>query len=185
MKLSDSEKLLLLMVSEIYEQMQIEGEVDPKFIQSAIYDGCDWAIGWKYSGLPFESQDAPPEVYEILEVLEMWRDIEESYARLETADKQTLEEKTKPFGNNPKFYGFDGNNESEHMSLARFIVHKLDKFEEFKGRDFNSHCPAMEVYQRMLSVFRVIRAEEGHHVSLTVDQLAAILAERTHPSNRK
>jgi len=36
-KLSDGEKLILLMLSEIYEKTGIEGEIEPEFIQSAIF----------------------------------------------------------------------------------------------------------------------------------------------------
>lgn len=41
----------------------------------------------------------------------------------------------------PKFAGFDGNNETSLMSIASFIVEKMDRFPRFKKHDFNSHAP--------------------------------------------
>ncbi|MFG6083671.1 YfbU family protein [Paracoccus litorisediminis] len=46
--------------------------------------------------------------------------------------------------NPPQFAGFDGNNETLHMSAARFMVEKLGRFDRFAGRDFNSHYTAVE-----------------------------------------
>ncbi|TOL43317.1 hypothetical protein CGH98_23025, partial [Vibrio parahaemolyticus] len=74
----------------------------------------------------------------------MWSFIEHSYAQLSDEEKVHLEEAAKPFGKDPKFPGFDGNNESSYMGIASFIVNDLERFEEFKGRNFNSHCPSLD-----------------------------------------
>jgi len=45
MKLTDGEKLILYMLSEIYEHLGIEGKtkIDSQFVKSAIHDGHAWA----------------------------------------------------------------------------------------------------------------------------------------------
>ena len=56
MNLSDGEKLILAMLSEIHEALEIKNGVDPKFVQSAIYSGNFWGLKWQYSGI-FDSEE--------------------------------------------------------------------------------------------------------------------------------
>jgi uncharacterized protein len=37
MQLSNGEKLILFMLTEIYQQLGVRGEVDPKFVKQAIF----------------------------------------------------------------------------------------------------------------------------------------------------
>ena len=69
MKISDGEKLILLMLSELYDRLEINGEIESEFIRSAIFSNNIWAIPWKYSGIPFEDQDDPEIVKEVLDIL--------------------------------------------------------------------------------------------------------------------
>ena len=157
MKISDGEKIILLMLSELYEQLSIEGEIEPEFIKSAIYRQNLWGIPWKYSGIPFEDQETPAIVTEVIDILDMWSLIEHAYRELSAEEKKKLEEDAQPFGENPRFPGFDGNNESEYMNVASFLINDLDRFQEFKGRSLNAHMPTLEIYRRMLSAFEPIR----------------------------
>lgn len=175
MKISDGEKLLLLMLSELYEKMDIEGEIDPEFIKSAISGDHLWGIPWKYPGIPFEDTEAPSIVSEVLDILEMWRLIEHAYRELSNEDRAQLEADAAPFGKDPEFRGFDGNNETEHMSVASFLVHDLNRFEEFKGRSMNSHMPSIETYNRMLSVFRPMRRKLASG-RLSLSELTTVLS---------
>lgn len=184
MKLTDGEKLIILMLTELYEKLQVEGETAPDFLRSAIFNDHLWAIRWKYSGIPFEPAEDPPIVREVVDILDMWSFIESGYAALNKSEREALAKDASPFGDNPRFQGFDGNNESEYMSTAMFLVNQLERFQEFKGRSFNCHHPSLDAHRRMLAIFEPIR------VSLTrapfsVEQLTKILAERTHPSQRE
>ncbi|EGQ8961968.1 YfbU family protein [Vibrio parahaemolyticus] len=184
MKVTDGEKLILLMLSEIYDKLELEGEVEPDFIRSAIFSDNTWSIPWKYSGIPFESQETPQIVKEVLNILDMWSFIERSYASLTDENKAYVEREASPFGRDPKFSGFDGNNETDYMGAASFLVNDLDRFAEFKGRDFNSHCPSVDGYQRMMNVYKPIMKANGYQL-LTAVELVQILLERIHPSMRK
>ena len=78
-----------------------------------------------------------------------------------------------------QFPGFDGNNEAEHLGIARFLINDLDRFSRFREghRDLNSHHPTLESYGRMLRVFEPIRQTLiGRRLS--VNELAAILNGR-------
>ena len=184
MRLTDGEKLIVLMLTDLYEKLGVEGEIQPEFIKSAIFNDHLWAVPWKYSGIPFERSDDPPVVREVVDILDMWSFIEYAYANLNDQEKQQLALAAKPFGENPRFNGFDGNNESEYMSVAMFLVNQLDRFQEFKGRSFNCHHPSLDAHRRMLAVFEPLRTSLADS-SLSVDQLARILNERVHPSRRE
>lgn len=184
MNITDGEKLILLMLSELYDRLDVQGEVEPDFIRSAIFSDNLWSIPWKYPGIPFEEQKDPENVREILDILEMWSFIEPSYEKLSVDEKAYLEKEASPFGKDPKFSGFDGNNESTYMGTASFIVNELHRFQEFKGRDFNSHCPSIDSYKRMLVEFERIRSDLKYG-QLSAEQLAIILKARTHPSRRE
>lgn len=183
MNISDGEKLILLMLSEIYDRLDIDGEIDPDFIRSSIFSDNTWSIPWKYVGIPFQNQETPDVVKEVLDILDMWSRIEYSYSELTQQEKQQVEIAAKPFGKNPKFPGFDGNNETEHMGAASFLVNELDRFIEFKGRNFNSHFPSLDMHKRMLAAYEPI-ARESHYAQLTAENLIKILNEMTHPENR-
>lgn len=183
MKISDGEKLILLMLSELYEKMNVEGEIEPEFIKSAIFRDQLWGIPWKYSGIPFEDQETPDIVKVVVDILDMWSFIEYGYQGLSKEEKAQLEIDAAPFGKEPQFRGFDGNNESEYMSVASFLINDLDRFQDFKGRSMNSHMPSIETYKRMLSAFEPIRRNlmTGR---LALSDLTAILKEMVHPENR-
>lgn len=183
MKITDGEKLILLMLSELYEELEINGDIDPKFIKEAIFSNNLWAFPWKYSGIPFEGQEDPEIVREVLDILDMWSFIEYSYAQLGDEQKAQLEKDAAPFGKDPKFPGFDGNNESEYMGTASFIVNELERFEEFKGRNFNSHHPSIDGHRRMLSAFKNIKSNLSFG-PMSEKDLVEILKERIHPSRR-
>lgn len=183
MKITDGEKLILLMLSKLYDKLNVDGEIDSDFIRSAIFNDKTWSIPWKYPGIPFENQETPDIVKEVLDILEMWSFIEYSYGKLDDKDKVCLEKEAEPFGKDPKFQGFDGNQETDYMGTASFIVNQLDRFEKFQGRNFNSHSPRLDVYRRMLSVFKEIRDNTSFE-PLNAQQLTEIFKERVHPDNR-
>lgn len=183
MNISDGEKLILLMLSELYDKLEVDGEIEPDFIRSAIYSDKMWSIPWKYSGIPFEEQETPEIVKEVLDILDMWSFIERSYGELSEKEKEFVEKEAVPFGKDPRFPGFDGNNETEYMGTASFLVNELDRFEEFKGRYFNSHCPSVESYKRMLTVYKTIMQKQDYQL-LSAQNIVNILLERVHPENR-
>ncbi len=184
MKLTDGEKLIVLMLSELYEKLGVNGEIEPDFIKSAIFSDQLWGIKWKYSGIPFEESEDPEIVKEVVDILDMWSFIERAYSQLNEEQKTKLEADVPYFGQDPKFVGFDGNNESEYMGTAMFLVNELERFQEFSGRSFNCHSQSIDGYLRMLSAFEPIRKTLSNK-PLNLEQLTTILKEITHPSRRQ
>jgi len=183
-KMTDSEKLILIMLSDLYTRTGTKGDIDPEFIKSSIYSNQTWALSWKFSGIPFENTETPPLVKKVIDILDMWSFILVSYEQLPSKDKVYLAENLKHFGKKPEFKGFDGNNETEYLSTATFIINELDRFVEFKNQDLNSHMPSVPIYERMLPVFEAERKKRMFEL-LSAEQLVTVLSEQIHPDNRK
>lgn len=108
--------------------------------------------------------------------------LETSCKRLQPADKAHVEKEAEPFGSHVRFRGFDGNNETEYMGAAEFLVNDLERFSTFKGRDLNSHLPSLDTYKRMLAVYRPLR--NSHDFGpLNAEQIIKILKEQAHPEH--
>ncbi len=183
-KITDGEKLILSLLGDVHKHLKVKSDLEPDFIMETIYGGHYWGLSWKYSGIFHDHVDNRRNVSEVVNVLEMWSFIEQGYAKLSPKDKARVEKEAEPFGKNPKFRGFDGNNESEHMGIARFMIDKLDRFSIFEGRDLNSHMPSLGTYRRMLGVFEPMRSTMMGR-ELGAGEIISILNEITHPENRK
>ena len=169
-KFTDGEKLLTIMMRDVYKHLKIEGEIDADFMADVIYGGHYWAPIWDMTGLFHEYQDRPQDVKFVCDALEMWSFIEEGYEKLSTEDRTQLD---KDVGY-VQFIGFDGNNESSHLGIARFFIEKMNRFSRFNGRELNSHCPVAPRYKRMLEIFEPMR-KSLVGVRLSANQIAQIL----------
>jgi len=179
--LTNPEKLILTMLAEIHEALSIENGIDHKLLKEAIYSDNTWALTWEMPGIigGGQKEQNPPEVDEVVEILGMWRFLEDSYDMLGPEDKKKVETEAKPFGSRVRFSGFDGNNEGRMMSIASFLVEEMGRFSRFKGRDMNSHGnPPLDAYRRMVDVFE----PTVHADPLNAEQIIEILKAQTHPS---
>lgn len=184
-RITDGEKLSLLLLCDLYEKGVVNGDFEPDFVREVIYGGHYWALSWKYPGVFHSHVDDQRNVSEVADILDMWSFLEGGFAGLEAEDRQKLEAADVLFGDSLSFPGFDGNNESEHGSIAQFLIERLGRFSRFKARSsLNSHMPCLAGYRRMLEVFLPIRTNLIGR-GLDVDQIIEIMAARTHPSRRK
>ena len=170
--ISDGEKLILMMLCDRYIHQEVNGEVDPEFVNEAISCGHYWALDWKYD-LFHGHVDSPRVVSEVVAVLDMWSFVESSYEKLSTNDQERIRSEADPF--DEKFPGFAGNDEAYHLAIANFMINNLGRFGRFKGRNLNSHFPYIIDYQRMLIVFNPIpmRARGALSASQIIDLLNA------------
>lgn len=176
MKLSDGEKLILMMLADMYKHLEIKNaEFDPDFITTTITDDYLWGFPWQYPGIPFEKEGSPPEVKETSDILDMWRFLEQDYDKLPPAEKMKVQNATGL--TNVKFFGFDANNE-KHYGIACYIVENLEHaFEHFEARDLNSHMPSIDGYRKMYRVFEPIRKTLANR-SLNADEIGTIMNAR-------
>jgi uncharacterized protein len=176
-KFSDGEKLLAMMMRDLYKHLKVDGEIDPEFVGEVMWGGHYWAPRWDMQGLFHDYEDDPRDVRFVANVLDMWTFVERAYEKLSATDKARVELDAEPFGKFVEFPGFDGNNETSQMGIARFFIDQMKRFSRFKGRELNSHAPMIGAYRRMLLVFEPLRATLVG-IELSADQLVAILKAR-------
>lgn len=183
---SPAERLIVAMLGDVYRKLGISGghvEIDVPFVMSAIQGGHFWALRWELPGIFHDHSDGQAVVREVVDTLDMWDLIETSYEKFSDIERKNLAANVKHFGNDPKFIGYDGNNESEYFSIARFIVNDMKRFTRFTDRGLNSHVPMVDAYRRMVRVFEPIRVGRSGRL-MTADEVASLLVELTHPENR-
>lgn len=178
-RFSDGEKLLAIMMRDLYKHLKLKGEIDPDFVGEVIWGGHYWAPRWEMQGLFHDHEDDPRDVRFVVDVLDMWTFLERAYAKLSKKDKERIEKEADPFGKYVRFAGFDGNNETSHMSIARFLIEQMNRFSQFKGRELNSHMPTLATYRRMLAVFEPMRAGLVG-TELDANQVIRILKAKMH-----
>lgn len=156
MKLTDGEKLILTMLSEIKQGLSLKGGVDAEFVGAAVSYGYDWAFDLESSGIQTEKNPIPGNVLEVMNILEMWSWLEADYNKLSNEDKALVREVN--HGRDVYFPGFDGHR--DELSIANFITHYLHRFNHFKDRNIpDSHGLGMDMddYRRMLPAFERAR----------------------------
>ena len=161
LQFSDGEKLILSMLCELHKHHKMENNIDPSFVEDALLGGHYWALESKLPGIFHGHEDDKAMVREVGNILEVWWFVEMSHSRLSEGDKDRVTNEAKPFGERVVFPGFDGNYETKHLSIATFLINKLDRFVAFKGRDLNSHVPLIDCYRRMVKTFEPIRPLVG------------------------
>lgn len=172
--ITDGEKLILSMLCDLHRQNVTKGEMNPEFIQEAIWGGHHWALRWQY-GLLDTQIDNEKDVNEVCEILDMWFFLERGYARLSKSDKSKVDS-VRGSEKEVHFLGFDANHESKHYDIAFFLINNMGRFESLKKRALNSHFPFLMSYRRMLEKFRIIRPNiKGN--GLNPEQIIAILKQ--------
>lgn len=153
MKLSNPEKLILLMLSDIYDKLDLN-TIDTKIIRSAIHTENTWALDWEIPSIVGSGiESPPPQVVNVVNYLDMWSFLEEAHNLFDSATKEHIAREADPFGKHVRFPGFDANSECDSLSIARILVDDMGRFSRFKGREMNSHAPLIPAYSRMFMIF--------------------------------
>lgn len=166
LNISDGEKIIIGLLCDLKDGKDESG-LDVALVREAIY-GRPWVLPLENSWL-FPGHELPADIAEIFNVLDMWAIVESHAKNVDAAEFARL---TGRKIENFKFTGYDGNHESQ-CGDARFIVEKLGKFEEFKGRDFNSHAARANQYAAMYQRFNELR-QYTRDRNLTVTELAEL-----------
>lgn len=157
-RFSDGEKMLILMMGDLYKKFQIkDAEMQPDFLADVIYGGHYWAPKWEMNGVFHDHADNPDDLKHVVNVLDMWTFMEEAYEVLSSDEKSLIVQEVGAWATDVKFAGFDGNEEGEQMQIARFLVEKMNRFTRFKGRTLNSHTLTSKRYADMYRLFEPIR----------------------------
>lgn len=174
MKLTDGEKIIIALLAEVHEALEVKNGLDTKLLKAALYSGSLWSLKWEMTGLLGAEEPSEAEVKETSDILDMWRAIESSYSALDDAEKQRVQ--VANHGTDPKFPGFDANNE-RHYGIMEHMIEEMGRWDEFKDRYRNSHSPSVDYYIRMFEIFEPLRREMGRrsNYNLTADEIISIL----------
>jgi len=183
-RLGDGEKLIILMLCDLFKKLELKSDIQPEFVEEVIYGGHFWALDWKYPGIFHGHEDSTAVLHDTVNILDMWSFLEDGYSKLSKKEKDRVAAEAEPFGKHVVFRGFDGNGEGEYIGIARFLVEQLDRFTKFAGRELNAHMPTVETHRRMLAVFQPIRRTMTGR-DLNADEIIGILKATLHPSRRR
>jgi len=171
-ELSDGEKLIIAMIADL-SRAPSDRDYDAEFIAQSVREGHSWKIRWKYDGILGYDEADPDKVSQVSKNFQMWSVVERSVAAWSPTERAAYEALVEDYNKDPKYHGYDGNNEDEY-GIAREMVEELKQFNEFSGRDHNSHMACVEKYTRMEAVFSSIPSNVRYK-NLSPDQIAAIV----------
>ena len=165
MDLSKFERLIISNQFKILEKLYPEEAEYYSKHRKALENGYKLHYQWIVENLYDEMSEE--ECQEVIDILSMYRSLTYSYQKLE--DKSGIEE------SDIRFPGFDGNNETNQYSYTNYFIIELDRFKELTGgseyADFNSHCPMLDLYRRMLSKWKNLKDRNN----LTEDEIISIV----------
>jgi uncharacterized protein YfbU (UPF0304 family) len=172
-------KLNLLMQADLYEKLGIEcNAVDTGLIKEAIASGNLWALRRKIHGVCAEEKDHEV-VAQVYDIMSMWQHIENSYKQLSQEGQARVTGEAARLVREPEFAGFAGNDEAQHLSVARFLIDQLGLYGLFKGRDLNCHCPSVAMqHLPMLIAYRRMRPTLTIGKPMSADQLIEVLTAK-------
>ena len=175
---TSGEKLIVGMLCDLLKQFSVNRTIDPSFVESALFSGHHWALEWQYPGV-YERPDRLETLEEVLDVLQMWRVLEYSYDRLSGEEKILVKDQARLSSDRLLFGGFDGNEETEHLGIALFLIEEMERYEEFKGRTLNTHSPTLRKYRSMVKTFEAKMKELPiGQVDLSAEQIIEVLNSR-------
>lgn len=169
LELTDTDRLILANQYEILAILKNDDSYAR--LAEELRDGHAWLYQqhFDYFSPNMDDEDAKF----VLTILGIYSDLRDSYEQL--SDKSGIEP------HQVKFPGFDGNNEGELLSFAR-ALRKGGRFvDTLPEHGKNSHMPTREIYGRMIAEWDKLGKPQ---FPLSKDQIAEILAARTHPFNR-
>jgi uncharacterized protein YfbU (UPF0304 family) len=123
-----------------------------------------------YEFLDYLSSEMPVENCRfVMDVLSMYDGMQRSWKALKTKGGITKQQIT--------YRGFDGNNETQHMSYSQFVVNDCGRFDYMGIKDHNSHMESIPGYLRMLEKWSEFKRSN----TMSSEQLRALIEASYHP----
>ena len=175
---TNSEKLMVHLLTELLKDKDKRDRTDVDFIQDAMIGGHYWALEWKLSGIFHDHVDSRSTLAEVVDILDMWDFIEKAYAGFDERERAEVLRVGGDYAKDPQFLGFDGNHEGEYVGIAFTLINKMERFQHFKGRNLNSHSGTAARYREMAKLFQPMRnklAQRGAIPRLNAEQVGQLL----------
>jgi uncharacterized protein len=171
MKLSEGERLILVMLCDIYKALNLKGAVDPELLGSQIRAGQE--IKLDANGHAHADGGRGGVATEVDEILDMWSAIERGYKRLSVEEKREVEAGAGPLGRGVRFSGFCAEIEGRYREAAHHLIEESGRFDRFQGRNLTAHMPSLDGYRRMLRLFGPM-CPPGGDARLSVQQIITL-----------
>ena len=181
MEMTKAERLIVLMLCDLYKSPEEDKIFNPKLIEYAVAQGQLWALSWKYGDLLSADPPTKEQVDLVADVMTMWQVIEAFMPRFTPEERDEIVTATDRSLDRIKFQGFY---EAPYRSIFSFMLEELELWPEFAGREYSKMLPVLEADLRMLAKYKEIRDADRFDLKLTPAQIIEILNERTHPENR-
>jgi uncharacterized protein YfbU (UPF0304 family) len=174
--LSDGEKLITLMLGDLFGKLRVQSEIDIGLLEKVIYGGHYWALRTGLPGIFHGHADTQRQVRLVRDVLQMWSVLQDAFEGLDDEGRSRVAAACPLASEGVVFPGFDANEESEYLGIARFLMEDLEHFGRLAAgrRSLNSHWPMLNAYRSMLDAFDPI-AKSLRGRPPTPDELIAIL----------
>lgn len=169
-RLSDGERLLLQMLSEVHTALDAAGGAERERMLTALEGGHLWAIA-DHKALAAPSRRLA-DVDEVRRTLTMFRAISNTLGGLSAAEAAALGELL--HGPQTRFLGYGRDQEPDFVAIAQYIIHERQMFAEQAGVELGARTAMRGVYRPMLAAWDVI-ARDRAPGRLTLEQLADIL----------
>ncbi len=169
MILSQSERLILYNQYEILKQFTKDKHDIKHYeaVQTALESGYTRNYDIFCRHIREEELESEKMNY-VYDVLDMYRLLSDSFDELHAPEKELIHSL------DISFLGFDGNEESEYLGYADFIINSLGAYSENKRPDLNSHAPTLWRYDKMLSQLREI-TEDATYRLLTLSEIKQVI----------
>lgn len=168
MELSKEQRLILYNQYEILKSIQPENLEHYEVRQQILEHGYKHEY---YKMFDFLGDEMPDDIASFVwDVLEMYRDLFDSYDELESPQKETVDQQS------VQFKGFDGNEEPAYYGYVCFIVNDMKRYQEIKtySDELNSHWPVMDRYEAMLDEWKQIREIKNRRLKLNAEEILKI-----------
>jgi uncharacterized protein len=173
MNLSEGERLILVMLCDIYKALELKGAVDPDSLKPLVLAGESNGATRTVSSASGDHRDHAAVTSEVSEILDMWSAVERGYKHLSVEEKRVVEASAGPLGRGVRFSGFDVDSEVEYRDAAHHLIEVTGLFDRFQGRNLDAHMPALPGYRRMLRHYGPMRSVSGDR-RLDVQQIIAL-----------
>lgn len=163
------------MLCDVMRQQNGQTGLDPDFIEDCISNGHEWAIAWQYPGLLGGNDETPPKVNEVCDILTMYSVLKSSFDQLNDDDKETVIAQASVNKAGIRFPGFDGNNETDHMSITKVMIDELGRFTDLEAPSYDLHRQMLPTYRNQLTEYDKEIGATSFGQSLSKESIIKIL----------
>ena len=122
-KMTEAERLSTFLLTEIAktpDRRELNDD-DLDLIGKAVREGHTWSLRHKFSGIFGSPSADSTKVEQVRRNFQMFSFVERAVANFNQAEQTQFKAQVEPYDNNPRYGGYDGNNEYEY-GIACFMV---------------------------------------------------------------